>query len=391
MSVKNYYADGGEQVVTDRLRTYFDRAPLFKWGGKLGAGANGIVYKVFQQVEGKVRTLAVKIVPIDVDLGGNKSWDEEWGQEHDYLPPEVESLEGEKLWLRVHLLNDPLSQKFEDIIHHRMRTWLFMEYAENGGLERFVERHAEHYAGEPMPNRLLWRLFMCLIRGCIDMGYYNKNIDLKTTNFDALKSIEPGPLAHQDLGSHNVVLGDMSADNTPEHNVTPMLKIIDFGEADTIDSNEEPFNRNASQINVGEISRIMVYLILLDTKAFKRVTVTIGGVTFNTFASAIYKRHNELVNAGIDEDLLYLVYRGTSLENNVRPGLAELAEVVHDRVTNRGDRGVERETDQAIKTRVFSLLYDADTQPQKRDRDADDRTDVVEEDESERRRLDETG
>lgn len=99
MSVHNFYSDEGEELVSERIKSYFDAAPLFKWGGQLGSGANGIVYKVFNQVDGKLRTFAVKIAPIDVDLGGNKSW----GEDDEPVPDEVQSLESEKLWLSVRI------------------------------------------------------------------------------------------------------------------------------------------------------------------------------------------------------------------------------------------------------------------------------------------------
>lgn len=72
------------------------------------------------------------------------------------------------------------------------------------------------------------------------MAYYNaqldgRPVDLNTVNFNALSSIEPGDLAHRDLGSHNIVLGPTEIDQTPEHYLTPILKIIDFGEAYLID------------------------------------------------------------------------------------------------------------------------------------------------------------
>ncbi|KAI1447313.1 kinase-like domain-containing protein [Annulohypoxylon stygium] len=407
MSVHNFYSDEGEELVSERIKSYFDAAPLFKWGGQLGSGANGIVYKVFNQVDGKLRTFAVKIAPIDVDLGGNKSW----GEDDEPVPDEVQSLESEKLWLSrlrncphiiksIDLPYDPLSQSFENIIPHRMRSWIFMEYAENGSLQTFVDRHLERYNGEVMPNRLLWRLFMCLIRGCLDMAYYNaqldgRPVDLNTVNFNALSSIEPGDLAHRDLGSHNIVLGPTEIDQTPEHYLTPILKIIDFGEAYLIDPETDRYGRTGSQRNVRDICRIMVYILLHDLKFFKEITITIWGETFKTEGSAVYERHNEFLQEGVDEELLYLLYKGTSPDKDVTPDLVELARYVHERIMIRDDRGEERETDKAIKERVFSLIYDADTRPRKRGRD-DDEMDIdmdtdMNEGETKRRRLDDDG
>ncbi|XDG02704.1 hypothetical protein ABKA04_002319 [Annulohypoxylon sp. FPYF3050] len=278
-----------------------------------------------------------------------------------------------------------------------MRSWIFIEYAENGSLSTFVDRHLEQYNGEVMPNRLLWRLFMCLIRGCLDMAYYNaqldgRPVDLNTVNLNALSSIKPGDLAHGDLGSHNIVLGPTEIDRTPEHYLTPILKLIDFGEAYLIDPKTDTFGRTGSQTNVRDICRIMVYILLHDWRFFKEITITILGETFKTEGSAVYERHNEFLQAGVDIELLYLLYKGTSPDNSVIPGLVELARYVHERVMIRDDRGEERETDKAIKERVFSLIYDADTRPKKRGTDDDEMEDTdMNEGETKRRRLDDDG
>lgn len=139
----------------------------------------------------------------------------------------------------------------------------------------------------------------------------------------------------------------------------------------------------------------MVYILLHDLKFFKEITITIWGETFKTEGSAVYERHNEFLQEGVDEELLYLLYKGTSPDKDVTPDLVELARYVHERIMIRDDRGEERETDKAIKERVFSLIYDADTRPRKRGRD-DDEMDIdmdtdMNEGETKRRRLDDDG
>ncbi|KAI1104412.1 hypothetical protein F4804DRAFT_307215 [Jackrogersella minutella] len=373
---RSYYSDEGPELVALRIRTYFDLAPHFTWGGQLGAGANGVIYKISHKANGRRRKLAVKIAPIDVDLGGNKSFDEN----SDIIPDEILSLDKEKVWLRrlrnnphiiqsLDLPNDPLAQTLPAVWPHRMRNWIFLEYAENGALKTLSERHVEQYDNELLPNRLLWRFFMCLVRGCIEMAYYDAKlngqpVDLKTASFETLDLIEPGPLAHQDLGTHNILVGATALDESLEHNATPILKIIDFGEAGEIDPASEYFHRTGSQLNVGDICRVMVFLILQYDVSYHsedRINLIIDGRTFETIGGQLYELHDDLVSDGLDVDLLNLLYRGMSMDNNVQLGLIELARIVHERVTNRGDNGVERETDEAIRQRIFTLIHDADT------------------------------
>ncbi|KAI0880146.1 uncharacterized protein GGS22DRAFT_198238 [Annulohypoxylon maeteangense] len=375
---KSYFSEEGPALVTERIKTFFDRAPHYKWEGEVGAGANGIVYKIERSgsADGELRTLAVKIAPIDVDLGGNKSYEEGHGDEYEDTPDEILSMMREKIWLKrlrngLHIIksldlpDDPLAQTPDGILPHRMRTWIFMEYAENGGLRTLVQRHKEQYR-EAMPNRLLWRFFMCLVRGCLEMAYYNatvngQSVDPKTASIDELSLIEPGDLAHQDLGSHNIVVGAMAPDASVEHNATPILKLIDFGEAGVVDPNSDYHQRNGSQMNLNEISRIMSFLILQDDGELREVEVTVDGQTFKTPGRSLYEHHDELITHGVDEDLLNLVYRGMALGRDGRLSLIEVARIVHERVLNRGHNGIEQETDQSIRERLVALIHNGDT------------------------------
>ncbi|KAI1206532.1 uncharacterized protein F4807DRAFT_463477 [Annulohypoxylon truncatum] len=378
----DYNSDAGPELVAARIKTFFDRAPCYKWEGQIGRGANGAVYKFIRSTGTRYRRLAVKICPLDVDLGGYKSYDEE----DEDIPDELQSLMNEKVWLHrlrngLHIIKsldlpndplDPLNATHPGVWPHRMRSWIFMELAENGGLETFVGRHQTQYDGQALPNRLLWRLFMCLVRACLEMAYYNASldgrpVDPKTASLATLNRIQPGDLAHMDLGQQNVVLGATALDASTEHNVTPILKVIDFGEALMVDAAHEMYHQSGSDVNVRQICEVMVYVVLQRREDFNNVIVTFPNVgTFETRASPIVDNYHDLQAAGVDDDLLLLLCKGTSMDLNVRPGLLELAYIVADRVMNRGDNGVQRETDQDIKLRVSSIINDGVTEPRKR-------------------------
>lgn len=84
-----------------------------------------------------------------------------------------------------------------------------------------------------IPNRILWRLFLCLARGVTGMAYgpptestyvegqpYRENVRDR-----AVKR-----LLHMDLDIYNVLVGDISHSlMDPEHVMAPKIKIADFG------------------------------------------------------------------------------------------------------------------------------------------------------------------
>ncbi|KAI0834045.1 hypothetical protein F5Y06DRAFT_307220 [Hypoxylon sp. FL0890] len=372
----SYYSDEGAALVAARIKSFFDPDPRFRWEDTIGAGANGIVYRL----QYKSARIAVKIAPVDVDLGeGYKSYEE------DGAPPPAESLSLtlEKNLLRrlrgcVHIIQsldipqDPLQLTPTGVQPHRMRDWLFMEYAENGSVQLFVQRHLNQYPGELLPCRLLWRFFMC------QLAYYGltthdgRKVDLTRIPLESLQSIPPGPLVHGDMYPTNMVVGALMPQiQPPEHTISPNLKLIDFGAAENYNRTEDKFQRTGSARNIWDIGEIMRYLITLRQDSAERVEVTVDGKTFNIFGDSMERAREELIARGIDPLLIGIVYCCLSHQEATRPGLIELATRVHHQVMNRGPNGVERETDQAILKRVSTLILDADTRKRSREDDAD--------------------
>lgn len=60
---------------------------------------------------------------------------------------------------------DPLAQ---DGPRDELGQWIYLEYLQNGTLTNFMEKCAKEAY---VPNRLLWRIFMCLIRACVALSY----------------------------------------------------------------------------------------------------------------------------------------------------------------------------------------------------------------------------
>ncbi|KAI0846489.1 hypothetical protein F5Y00DRAFT_271948 [Daldinia vernicosa] len=374
----SWFSEGGAEAVAERIKAFFDRSDRFGWEGTIGSGANGSVYKVKYNSEEGSWILAVKICHIDVDLDGNKSYDEDDEDEGD----EVLQLANEKLWLErlrscPHIIqsfdvnDDPLRQTPYDLAPHRMRTWIFTEYIDNGPLTRLVRRHTELYEGELFPCRLLWRFFMCLIRFCLEMAYCDAHqdgrVDLNTATLESLRELPIGFLAHKDLSRSNIAVGGLlSALQHPEHDMNPILKLLDFGTAAVMDPSDprslDDFNRTGPQRNISDIGEVMEYLILQEDEMMNETaTVPIGVSVVETFAGSLHAARDDLIARGVDAQLIDLVYCCRVVDPERQPGLIDLAIAVRNWVSNRGDYGVERETDGAIQQRVANLMYNAET------------------------------
>ncbi|KAI1471843.1 uncharacterized protein F4812DRAFT_415743 [Daldinia caldariorum] len=374
----SWFSEGGAEAVSQRIKAFFDRDNTFRWDGIVGSGANGSVYKVIYNEHGRLTTMAVKICHIDVDLGGNKSYDEEDEDEGE----EVQQLLNEKLWLERlrnchHIIqsldvdDDPLANTPAGISPHRMQSWIFTEYIENGLLTRLVERHLEQYEGELFPCRLLWRFFMCLIRFCLEMAYWDAQregrVDLETDTLESLRGSYPGFLAHKDLSRNNIAVGGLMPElQHPEHDTSPILKLLDFGTADTMDPRNprslDSFGRNGPQRNITDIGEVVQYLVLQqEGQIGQRTRVTVRGQSFETFAGSLHAARTSLIAQGIDAELINLIYYCRAVDQRRQLNLIDLAIAVRNQVRNRGHNSIERETNRAISLRIANITRNANT------------------------------
>ncbi|KAI1339616.1 hypothetical protein F5Y15DRAFT_423851 [Xylariaceae sp. FL0016] len=392
----SYDSDEGPELLAEKLRLFFDNSRLYTWEGEIGRGANGAIYKIRS---GPNQRIALKVCPQDVDLAarGDRS-DRVYDAraEGDELS-ELEGLRREAGWLKKlrgcgHVIQtldvaaDPLLRTPPGIRSVGSSLWLYMEFAPNGTLYDFIERNKELY-DRPLPNRLLWRLFMCcrshvtrvamdeakkaddggtvVIRGCLELAFHEdtekgRPDDLTSTNLNALRTKTPGLLSHLDLHTSNIVVGSFVPNfQAPEHIITPIFKMIDFGEAKEVETSRLG---PGSYQNAWDCSKMMLEAILSDTGAFmKNVVATVGSQMFRTEAGELASRRAELVQAGVDADLIDLVSLCLASDMNQRPRLVDLAITVRRKVLTRGPGTVHRETDNAIRDLVLSLIVDADT------------------------------
>ncbi|KAI1326839.1 kinase-like protein [Xylariaceae sp. FL0255] len=104
---------------------------------------------------------------------------------------------------------------------------LALEYLEYGDLLTLYNKCKAK--GKRLPNRLLWTLFLCLLRATVGMAY-PKNLPTgfpMTLETIPDKNVVPSRLCHNDLGFRNIMM--TAPDDIPEHSVGVMFKMIDFG------------------------------------------------------------------------------------------------------------------------------------------------------------------
>ncbi|KAI8210651.1 hypothetical protein K4K52_011920 [Colletotrichum sp. SAR 10_76] len=129
-----------------------------------------------------------------------------------------------------------------DIKVQRERSFILMEYANGKSLHTWLNKSSR--SGRPWPNKALWLLFKCLIKGLIGIGYPPKeNYGRDHPDWDPNDPIEesipgtkkPQQTVHFDLDPKNILV------NLEPHGPMPLFKISDFGCAKFFDeANQKP-------------------------------------------------------------------------------------------------------------------------------------------------------
>ncbi|KAI1134451.1 kinase-like protein [Hypoxylon sp. FL0543] len=246
----------------------------------------------------------------------------------------IEILENEIQWLKrlrgaphviqiVELEPDP----FKDF----NRPTLVTEYVENGTLTELIERAS--FRRRPVPNRILWAFYSCLVRTCIAMAWPDRGAAGELQANEQFptdwKERPQRQLIHGDLHPDNIVIGELSP-LADEHLVAPILKVVDWGLARVV-----PDLHNVGlgvTVNIFDISRIMRMLITLDTTFElepKRVplqpTKPDEPPRYCMTASPNLAKPNYL---HLDDDLRDLVIQCTSTNRDDRPNLEALCNII---------------------------------------------------------------
>ncbi|OTB05544.1 hypothetical protein M426DRAFT_10589 [Hypoxylon sp. CI-4A] len=264
----------------------------------------------------------------------------------------------------IDIVDDPLS------LAGCPGKWLFLEWIPNGTLATFIDK-AKAMGVKRFPNRLLWRFFLCLVRACCAMAwprnYQDGRIEIETP----LPDVDPIGLTHNDLHSNNIVLGEGDLDIGGEHGISPVLKVIDFGQSGIIEP-DDPYSTIASTMrtNMTEIADIMMQLIAMDISVEwnkKGTIINYLGQDIETRANAILPayQHGPSPYPWLDEWMATIISLLLAAEQEKHmPTLPALTNWVVYACRNRTAEFYNNpavESDGVIIESVKKIIYDAKT------------------------------
>ncbi|KAI1819272.1 kinase-like domain-containing protein [Xylaria intraflava] len=196
------------------------------------------------------------------------------------------------------------------------------EYCPNGTLEslrqRAIARNIE------VPNRLLWRVYLCLVRACIALAYPPGNaVDAASAMENIRAGNVPGDLVHGDIAGRNIVIGD-SDPEVSEHSYIPMLKMIDFG------SSRNSYPGKGPEENLHAVAVEMLRLICKGrVRTGPRFATTFGDV--RTGATDILPVNGVPRFPNLDNNLRDLLVQALRIDRENRPTLDEMLDLVRTR------------------------------------------------------------
>ncbi|KAI0439239.1 hypothetical protein F4803DRAFT_531876 [Xylaria telfairii] len=292
-------------------------------------------------------------------------------------------------WLTV--APDPMAGGLENVGFSQ--PYFFLEYLENGTLGQFQKRLQNVTtltlpSGLEipflLPNRLLWPIFLCLIRACVGMAWPPGGPDVM---LEVPAPPEPLTLAHMDMHSNNVMFGELE-EREAEHRIVPIAKLIDLGEADERPAGEYSFPPDPSAMNRYD------NVLLLATyrpntgrrnQGIDKNLLDVGVLMANLIANQpgfVITCQRNMMDASIhpylDQDLRLLIQRCLAVDPENRPRLEELIELVdrpnspffRDEMYYKKDRGLaaigmtnpaeELETDDTLNVIIQACILDAD-------------------------------
>ncbi|KAH9906358.1 hypothetical protein F4778DRAFT_725551 [Xylariomycetidae sp. FL2044] len=374
-----------EQYVKQNFDRYgFQR---FRFEGRVGRGANGVAWKV-RYMPGPSRpdySIVVKAslrglggLPLsglpDSNLG---SQSEMMAYQRSYndtlaLAKERQFLEGLK-WAQ-HIVKlvlpstDPLMRRILGTkpLYLGTNEYIFMEFLENGSVRNLIYRAREEGI-KYLPNQILWRIFLCLIRACVALAYPPGQPD----GLDPQPIIEEpqagqaSTLIHADLHEANVMFGPWTLPQAPlppelemtEHDIVPILKMIDFGAAMEWPGNNSTQARSVAQ-NLFDIGEIMIMLATLDPLSTTGMTETEEGNLDQVAVFQAYEGGPDQLTTGVallpgtarldipspdttvpvpnlDIDLLSSILLCVAVDESERPRLSDLVELATQAVRER--------------------------------------------------------
>ncbi|KAK7943975.1 uncharacterized protein PG986_013088 [Apiospora aurea] len=245
---------------------------------------------------------------------------------------------------------------------------IVMEYLEMGSFEQLWNRCIQ--ARVRVPNRVLWSIMLCLIRGLIAFAWPPRGSALQAETIERVPpGVRPDIIAHNDLHVGNLMFGSMQPD-VREHSLVPQLKIIDLGLADSAEQKRGPrdsdnFNEyQGSHSNMKDMAEIMLRLITNwagSPPMFQPPAICSG---FETDAILLWEAGADQRYPRLDEALRRLIGRMMARNFKDRPLLEDILYIAEEAVRTRTadyypSEYRREETDTGIRAFVQRFLLDA--------------------------------
>ncbi|KAI1147736.1 hypothetical protein F4825DRAFT_471095 [Nemania diffusa] len=223
--------------------------------------------------------------------------------------------------------------------------------------EENAEKNAEEDGGRPLPNRLLWRWFLCLARACVALKFpAGQPVDTipKLEEIPADQS-NPGNIYHGDMHGGNILIG--STGDFPEHELVPPLKLIDFGQAGVYDSYDS-YDTEGDERNIYDIGTQIIHLIKGSTIVGWGNAVHKG---IPTLATSILPDNDNDPHPHLDSDLRDLVASCLAVDPLHRPTVSEILELCKSAVERKTPASYganwRMETDSEVQRTLQELVY----------------------------------
>ncbi|ETS78166.1 hypothetical protein PFICI_10228 [Pestalotiopsis fici W106-1] len=363
------------------LKAYFDNdgKKRFQFQKAMGAGASGLAWLIKFNPAGGFPNEKKIILKTNIE---NALTEKDYVEGSSYKAKLDKGMEKEvnmlkKLRFARHIArileigDDPLQTPFP-LRPHRNEISFYMECLPNGQLYDFLERVIDSDDISHLPNRVLWRMFLCLIRACIGMQWPPEDPgDGSAVKERVRASAHEAKITHGDMHNGNIMIDDFTLDED-EHDLFPALKLIDFGMA-----TEDPSDLNVEDENVWDIGLIMMTAITLEhgwihTYRFNptvKTKLTPGGPEYDTVATGLLPDEDDITKADpvpwLDNDLRALVCACLAKSDHHRPKVVTLATAASKAVEtydamhymNQGSRDFMLEGDSAIKAIVREFLH----------------------------------
>ncbi|KAK8127534.1 kinase-like domain-containing protein [Apiospora sp. TS-2023a] len=320
----------------ENVRLYFANDARYECEGSIGQGAYGAVFKIRdnQAAESPGQQRFALKFPFAIQF---PSGEDNWISETQVLSAFQAAAH---VVNRIALTDDPLRNPPQDA-RKITSDWIYLEYLENGTFKQMAARL--RMMNRPIPNRFIWRITLCLIRMCIAMAWPNPY----ATGAERIEELEQDFYTHiisnVDLHDENMMFGSLNSDGSLEHQLTPILKMIDMGECQR-------------QRTRGESQWLMKTAVLLDGIS-DHVQILVDRA-LRTSEEAL----------PVDPELSDLA----TLSLGDQPDIRELAAGVIAAVTTRTETwyrarypGIktEQESDASVRDFVNALFFDAVPMP----------------------------